>query len=74
MKNSTTATRVNSDPIWRLGQMFLAYRQKHQLSLKNIGDQCGVGSGLMCEFQNGNKVGHESMEKIMNWMMNDAAE
>ena len=73
-KNSTTATRVSSTPIWRLGQMFLVYRQKHNLSLNDVGKQCGVNSGMMCEFQNGNRVGHETMGKIMNWMMTDAAE
>lgn len=65
--------RRNSNPMWRLGQMFLLYRQDKNLSLQDISSKMSssVSSGILSEFENGNQVSHAAFMRILDWMLED---
>ncbi len=51
-----------------LAKMFVAYRQKHDISQTEIAKQIGVSKSTMCRIEDGYDFDLDTLGKIAAWM------
>lgn len=52
-----------------LSKMFLAHRQKENLSQKDMAKQLGINASILCRIEKGTDVSLSTFGKLLAWMI-----